>query len=334
MLKLKRNLMKLKWGVAGLGRFSEMTMIPTLINMRRTRLLSVYSGDIKRAKSIADKYAIQNHYGNYDDFLNSGIDAVYIGSINSNHYEQAVLAAKAGKHLLIDKPMAITSDQAKEIIEVAKENKVQAAVNYVYRFHPLTIKVKEIIDSMLLGKIISISGQFCINLPPGDNFRYNREESGGGAIRDLGTHIIDLFRYLIGEISSIDGVIDNVVYKTEVEDYAAGMIKFDKGSYGYFNVAYSVPRAFNRIEIVGSKGSLSIDNLIAGRFLSSAKMTILLDGEAKKAFRKRGNKQLRLLKSVSKSFLHNTTPEVTGYDGYINLKLMEEFEQKCYSVKS
>jgi predicted dehydrogenase len=186
----------------------------------------------------------------------------------------------------------------------------------------------------MLGKIISIGGQFCINLNPGDNFRYSKELSGGGALRDLGTHIIDLFRFLVGEITSIDGVIENMIYKTEVEDYAAGIVKFEKGSIGFFNVAFSVPKAFNRIEIVGSKGSLSIDNLIAGRFLSSARMTILLDGEAKKAFRKRGNKQLRLLKSVNKSFLNNTEPEVTGYDGYINLKLMEEFEQKCYSVKS
>jgi len=334
MLKLKRNLVKLKWGVAGLGRFSETMIIPALITMRKSKLISVYSRDLKRAKSIAEKYSVQNHFNNYDEFLKSDIDAVYIGSMNAHHYEQAISALKAGKHILVDKPMTVTSNQAEEIIQVANENKVHVAVNYVYRFHPLTLKVKEIIDSMMLGKIISIGGQFCINLNPGDNFRYSKELSGGGALRDLGTHIIDLFRFLVGEITSIDGVIENMIYKTEVEDYAAGIVKFEKGSIGFFNVAFSVPKAFNRIEIVGSKGSLSIDNLIAGRFLSSARMTILLDGEAKKAFRKRGNKQLRLLKSVNKSFLNNTEPEVTGYDGYINLKLMEEFEQKCYSVKS
>lgn len=334
MLKLKRNLVKLKWGVAGLGRFSETVIIPSLITIRKSKLISVYSRDLKRAKSIAEKYAVQNYFNSYDEFLKSDIDAVYIGSMNAHHYEQALAAIKARKHILIDKPMTITSEQSTEIIKAAAENKVRVAVNYVYRFHPLTIKVKEIIDSMMLGKIISVTGQFCINLNPGDNFRYSKELSGGGALRDIGTHIIDIFRFLAGEINSIDGVIENMVYKTEVEDYAAGLVKFEKGGIGFFNVAFSVPRAFNRIEIVGSKGSLSIDNLIAGRFLSSAKITILLDGEAKKAFRKRGNKQLRLLKSINKSFLNNTEPEVTGYDGYINLKLMEDFEQKCYSAKS
>jgi predicted dehydrogenase len=87
------------------------------------------------------------------------------------------------------------------------------------------------------------------------------------------------------------------------------------------------------MELVGHKGALSIENLIGAKHATS-KMTILIDGEAKKAFRKRGNKLLNLLRSMQNAFLKNETPLVTGYDGYINMKLMEELEAKNMSRKN
>jgi predicted dehydrogenase len=105
-------------------------------------------------------------------------------------------------------------------------------------------------------------------------------------------------------------------------------VKFADSGYGSFNVSYNNKKAFNRIEILGHKGAIGIDNLMVSKF-AAAKLIILLDGEAKKVFRKRGNKLFYLLKSVQNSFLKNQRPLVTGEDGWINLKLMEELENKC-----
>src|SRR3990172_8646637 len=221
----KKYSRKLKWGVAGCGRFAEQTFLPTIKLLRKSVVTSLYSSDIKRAKSLADKFGIEKHFNNYDEFLKSDIGAVYISSANVNHYQQVIKAAKAGKHILCEKPLAM-------------------------------------------------------NL-------------------------------------------------SEVEDFSCAIVKFENGGYGFFNVSFNNKKAFNRIEILGHKGAISLDNLIGGR-LHTAKLTILLDGEAKKAFRKRGNRQFNLLKSVQNSFLNNQTPLVTGYDGLINMKLMEELESKCH----
>jgi predicted dehydrogenase len=329
MIKIpKRYSKKLKWGVAGCGRFAEHTFIPTIKLMRKSVLTSLYSKDSNRAKNLADKFGIEKYYNNYDEFLNSDINAVYISSANVNHYEQVIRAAKAGKHILSEKPLAMTSAEAEEMVKVCQQNNVQLSVNYVYRFHPLIIKSKEIVDNQMLGKIVLINLSFNIDAPPGSNFRFTKSESGGGALRDIGTHMIDLLRYVGGEIVSINGVVDNVIYKSEVEDFACAIVKFESGGYGFFNVSFNSKKSFNRIEILGHKGSLSLDNLIGGKLLP-AKLTILLEGEGKKAFRRRGNRQFNLLKSVQKSFLNNQTPLVTGYDGLINMKLMEELESKC-----
>ena len=330
MIKIpKRYSKKLKWGVAGCGRFAEQTFLPTIKLLRKSVVTSLYSSDIKRAKSLADKFGIEKHFNNYDEFLKSDIGAVYISSANVNHYQQVIKAAKAGKHILCEKPLAMNLSEAEEMVKTCEPNNVQLSINYVYRFHPLIIKSKEIIANQMLGKIVSINLSFNIDAPPGSNFRFTKSQSGGGALRDLGTHMIDLLRYFGGEIVSINGVVDNVIYKSEVEDFSCAIVKFENGGYGFFNVSFNNKKAFNRIEILGHKGAISLDNLIGGR-LHTAKLTILLDGEAKKAFRKRGNRQFNLLKSVQNSFLNNQTPLVTGYDGLINMKLMEELESKCH----
>ncbi len=324
---------KLKWGAAGCGNFTEHSFIPTLHLLRKSALNSVFSKDQKRAKFIAEKFGVPNHFSSFDEFIQSDIEAVYIGSANADHYEQVMKAAKAGKHILCDKPVSITSAQAEEMVNVCRENNVQFAVNYTYRFHPLIIKTKEFLRRQLFGKLVSINVNFNIELPPSSNFRFNKQKSGGGALRDIGTHMIDLLRFLGGEIIEIDGVIDDIVYKSEVDDFAAGIVKFHDSGYGYFNVSFNNKKAFNRIDLLGHKGALSIDHLIGAKNATS-KLTILLEGEAKKAFRKRGNKFLNLLRSVQNSFLKNETPLVTGYDGYINMKLMEELEAKCLGRKS
>jgi D-xylose 1-dehydrogenase (NADP+, D-xylono-1,5-lactone-forming) len=334
MLNIRKKILRrLRWGVAGCGNFAENSLIPTLQVMPKSKLVSLYSGDINRAKSLADKYAAQFAFNNYDEFLTSEIDCVYISSANVNHYEQVIKAARAGKNIMCEKPLAMSYEQSKEMVEECERNKVLLAVNYVHQYHPLVLKAKEIIDKDMLGKIVSVRADFNIDFAPNENYRFKKALSGGGALRDIGTHMINLIRFLGGEIIGINGVMDNIVYKSEVEDFAAAILKFEKGGYGFFNVSYSNRKAFNRIEVLGYKGCISIENLI-GRKTAPSKLIIDLNNEAKRAFRKRGNKLLFALRSVQKAFLKNQQPLVTGRDGMINMKIMEDLENKCLLGKN
>jgi len=325
-IRIASHLRKLNWGIAGLGKFAETTFIPSLLQLKKSKLISLYSASGERESALAEKFGVQEYYNNFDDFLKSNIDAVYISSANSDHYHQVIKAAKARKHIHCEKPLAINSGEAEEMVRTCKENNVFLSVNYVYRYHPLIIKAKEIIDNGMIGKIVSINTNFNVDFAPNDNFRFKFAKSGGGALRDLGTHMIDLMRFFGGEIIDIKGYLDNVVYRSEVDDFATGILKFKSSGYGYFNVSFNNKRSFNRIEILGYKGAISIQNLVSKRN-SPSKLIIDIEGEAKKAFRKRANKQLFLLKSIQSSFLNNIEPEVTGEDGLINLKLMETLEK-------
>lgn len=324
---------KLKWAVAGCGKFSESIFIPTLLQLKRSVLKSIYSSDLSRAKEIANKFNVLSYLDNYQQFLLQDFDILYIGSANNDHHWQVIEAAKAGKHILCEKPLALTAKQAKEMVEVCKENNVFLSVNYVHRFHPLCVKAKEIIDNSMIGSIVSISTSFNIDYEPNDNFRFDIQQSGGGAFRDLGTHMIDLLRYFGGEIKDIKGFIDNVVYKSEVDDFASAVVKFEKGGYGFINVSYNSKHAFNRIEIIGSHGSLSIENIVGAK-KKSGRLIIDLVGEGRKAFRKGANKQTIALKSIQKSLLSKTQPTITGIDGLINMKIMEKLEKQCFPKTS
>jgi predicted dehydrogenase len=326
-LKLpKRNIQKLKWGVAGCGKHLEYTFLPALQNIKKSRLVSVYSASLERAKFIKNRFDAKNYFNNYSEFLKSDIDAVYISSRNSDHAWQAVEAANAGKHILCEKPMTLNSHEAEEILEACRKNKVRFTINYVYRFHPFVMKAKELIDKLIIGKIVSISTNFNIDNSPSDNFRFKKELSGGGALRDLGTHMLDLLMFFGGDVSEITGNTDNIIYKSEVDDFANGIVKFKKSGYGYFNVSFNTKKQFNGIEILGYNGCIRIDNMV-GRKNASSKLTIELSGEAKKAFRKRANNQVLLLKSVQQAFLTNSEPIITGHDGLENIRLMEILEK-------
>jgi len=329
MVKIKRPVVKkLKWGVSGCGRFTEHTFIPTLKFLRRSSVHSFYSHNLNRAKELAEISGSSGYFDNYDDFLKSDIDCVFIASVNAHHYEQVIKAAEAGKNILCEKPLSITSRQAEEMVEACKQNNVLLAVNYLHRLHPHVIKANELIKNQTIGKLVSVVVSFNLDFPPGNNFRFNKELSGGGALRDLGTHMIDLLRFFGGEISEINGYMDNIIYNYDVEDFVFAIVKFENGSYGSFNVSYNTKKAFNRIEILGHKGTISIENFIGVKGVPS-KLTIQLYGEAKKSFRRRGNKFLFMMKAIQKSFLKNQIPPVTGEDGLINIKLMEELERKC-----
>lgn len=318
---------KLKWGIAGCGSFAENFFLPTLQLTQRGKLVSVFSHDLSRAKNIAGKFGAPNAFDDFDNFLASDIDAVYISSANSDHYLQILKSAKACKNILCERPITINSVQAREAIEVCKENKVELVINHMHRFHPIVQKAKELIDKQMLGKIVSISASCNINYAPDDSFKF-KKKLGGGVLLDLGSQMTDLLRYFGGEISEVKAFIDNVVYKSEVEDFASAIVKFEKSGYGYFNISYNTQKAYNRIEILGYNGSLAIENFLGKKNIST-KLIIDLQGEGKKVFRKRSNKLLFMIRSVQKSFLRNEPPIVTGEDGLRNILIIEEIEKQC-----
>ncbi len=324
---------KLKWGVVACNVTADNFFLPALQLTQRGKLVSVFCADIVHANSISSKFMAPNSFDNFEKFLNSDIDSVYLSGKVSDHYNHIIKCAQAGKNILCEKPLALNSTDAKKMIEECEKHNVILLVNYAHRFHPLVQKAKELVDNQLLGKIISISSSYHIDLPPDDAFHFRKELCGGGVLRDIGSLIIDLIRYFGGEIENIKAFTDNIVYKSDVEDFASGVVRFEKGGYGNFSVSYDSKKSSDSIEIVGYKGTLTIENIF-GRKSPTTKLIIDLKGEGKKVFKKRITKYLYVVRAVQKTFTKKEASVVSAEDALINIKLIEEIEKQCLLEKN
>jgi len=171
-------------------------MIPAIRNVERCEVTAIGSRSSEGAKSFASKHNITKFYDSFESLLNDRkIDAVYICLPNGLHHEWCIKAARAGKHILCEKPLATTVENCNEIIDEANMNDVVLQEGLMYRFHPQTLKIKELIDNGLIGRIEYLYGGFSYNLNEAygsqtNNYRLNAG-LGGGCLWDIGYYAIN-----------------------------------------------------------------------------------------------------------------------------------------------
>jgi len=259
---------KIKWGVIGAGGIADRRTIPGLLLAKNAELVAVMDVCMETTKGLAQKYNAQYAYDCADELLkNPEINAVYIASPVVNHYEQATKAAMAGKHILIEKPLALTINEGEELINLCKKQNVLFATGLMMRFHAYHEKAKELVSEGVLGDIVSARAQLTCWYPdmPGA-WRQYMNQAGGGSLMDMGVHCIDLLQYIIGDnVTSVSALIGTKTFEYEVEDSATVLMKFANGAYATVDSNFNIPdnAAECRLEIYGTKGSILASGTIS-----------------------------------------------------------------------
>lgn len=259
--------MKVKWGVIGAAGIADRRTIPGMILAKNAELTAVMEINKELAEKISAKYNVEKAYDNVDDLLSDKeINAVYIASPVIFHKEQAIKAARAKKHLLIEKPVALSTVEGKEVLKICKEEGVLAATGFMMRFHAYHQKMKEIIKDGKLGQVVSCRGQLTCWYPdmPG-NWRQQKHSSGGGALMDMGVHCIDLLQYITGSnAKKVAALTGTKTFGYEVEDSASLIFETESGTYCYVDSNFNIPDAAARcrLEIYGTKGSMLAEGTI------------------------------------------------------------------------
>ncbi|HHV97718.1 MAG TPA: Gfo/Idh/MocA family oxidoreductase [Clostridiaceae bacterium] len=253
--------MKVKWGIIGAGGIADRRTIPGMKLSEKAELVAVMEVNMELAEKLRAKYSAKRAYDNVDDLLKDPeVEAVYIASPVVYHKEQAIKAARAKKHILIEKPVALTSKEAEEVAAVCKEEGVKIAVGLMMRYHSYHRKMKEIIASGKLGNIVSCRAQFTCWYPdiPGA-WRQKKSTSGGGALMDMGVHCIDLIQYVTGsKAKKVVAFNATKTFKYEVEDSSSVLFETDNGAFVYVDSNFNIPDAASKskFEIYGTKGSM------------------------------------------------------------------------------
>jgi len=190
---------KIRFGILGCSTIAEKSMIPAIKNSSNAKLHMIGSRSDKKASKFSKKFSCKIH-GDYDQVLeNEQIDAVYISLPPSLHEKWIIKAAKSGKHIICEKPAALSTESAKKIIKECKKNHVRIIENFAFRFHPQQTKVLEIIKKNSIGKIFSFYGNYSFNLNVSqNNFRLNKN-LGGGVLNDVSGYLICASRLIFNE---------------------------------------------------------------------------------------------------------------------------------------
>ena len=175
------------------------------------------------------------------------------------------MAAEAGKHILCEKPLALTSRQAKEAVGICRKQKVFLQEGYMMKFHGAHAKVKQLIDEGRLGKIVYIRAQLSCWYPkmPGA-WRQDPQLGGGGALIDMATHLYDLVEFFAGPICRLAALTGNLVQDYRSEDSSTTLVEFKSGGHGTIDCFYCIPdeASRTRLEIYGSRGAVLAEGTI------------------------------------------------------------------------
>ncbi|MBU0951330.1 MAG: Gfo/Idh/MocA family oxidoreductase [Elusimicrobia bacterium] len=276
--------MAIKWGVIGAGGIADRRTIPEgIAKAPNAKLVAVMDIDAVKAKAVAEKYKVKYYTDEKDLLSDNEVEAVYIATPTYLHCSQASLAAEKGKHILCEKPMAITLGEARQIIDVCKKNKVNFSLGYMMRFHAHHQKIKELIKQGLLGQLVMARAQLSCWYPPIEGaWRQDPELGGGGALIDMGSHCIDLLEMFIGRVKEVSCFVGNLTHKYPVEDTANVLLKFENGAQGAVDNCFNIPDASakNILEIYGTKGSILAKGTIGQ--MPGGEAMVYLEGDGKK----------------------------------------------------
>jgi predicted dehydrogenase len=181
------------------------------------------------------------------------------------HEEVTVAAAKSGKHVLCEKPMATTLEGCDRMIKAAKDSKVKLMIAETYRFMPTMVKIREIVDSGKIGEVFFARGSECLNEVPKicdpESWHCTSDKAGGGVWFDAGVHICSAFRYVLGDADTVRaGLLEHVVVKEKEDDNAIVLLKFKKGSVGEAFLSETIGSpTFIRFEFYGTEGTILMD---------------------------------------------------------------------------
>ena len=306
----------MKWGLIGASDIAE-TRIISALRTRGHQVIGAMSSSKERGDAFSSRNQLERSTNSLEELLSWDIDAVYISTTNELHAPQAIAAARAGKHILCEKPLAMSAADCSQMIKEAKLNNVVLATNHHLRNAATNNAIKQIISSGQIGKIHSIQINHAVSLPERlRGWRLTNPEKGAGVVLDITVHNLDLVRFLLDEdLLSVSAVISNRGFNVDgVEDESVCVFTSESGiivaTHESFNIQNSVPS----IEVFGSDGTIFATRTLSQDPVGNVYLRTS-DGEREIEVGSRENLYTVLLEKFELAIQSGTKPASDGEDG-------------------
>lgn len=311
---------ELRWGIIGCGDVVMNKSGPSLLLADSSVICSV----MNRNKTKAEKYAQENRIptwtGDASEIMQDpDIDIVYIATPPDSHQDYTLAAARAGKHVLVEKPMALNSEQAKKMVDVCSDRGVRLFVAYYRRFQPHAEKMHKIIREGEIGRPVQAFIDIGFKMEnPGSTWKLDPKISGGGYFVDVGCHRLDLMVSLLGDVVEANGVVSVMDDDSKVEDCVSINLKFKSGCHGSVTADFRSGRNADKFSIFGTRGSLH------NEWLDQQKFQLLRDqNRTDYEFEKLAAPHLGLIRHIEDVLLRGGPNRTSGSEALVTENILD-----------
>jgi predicted dehydrogenase len=260
----------IRWGIIGCGNVAEFKSGPPLYRTPGSELIAVMRRDATKAADFAQRHGARRWYTDSAALIaDTDVNAIYIASPHELHVEHVRLAAKAGKIVLCEKPLGISTAEAQACVEVCRLHGVPLSVPYYRRYWPIVRKMRELLNDGAIGRVVAARVQLA-DYFAGDPDRLwltSRASSGGGALANAGSHWVDLIRYLLGEVVNVSAHCSSHVSGFETEDTIVVQLETIAHALVSLSITLQSPINTNEFDISGTEGRLLASPLSDGRLI-------------------------------------------------------------------
>lgn len=327
---------KTKIAVIGLGGIAQLVHLPILSKLGNVEISAVADINKNRLKSVGEKFLIAKQFSDYKELLaTQDVDAVIIATPTNTHSEIALECLKAKKHILIEKPIARSLAEAKEINSVAKKNKKQVMIGMNLRFRPDAMLMKSLVSSGELGEIFYIRCGWLRKQSSEQKWFLNKNQSGGGVIIDLGILILDLAMWIMNDHQMKSVTVQKYNHNTkDVEDSAVGLVRFDNDQVISFEVSWGLHSEWDKFHLAafGTKGTAHLNPLRAYKRLETNRIdyTLAQPANSSNLFKKSYENELKHFVGM----VRENNPVASSCDDAVSLmKLLEAMYKSADSKK-
>ena len=328
--------MSIGWAILGTGGFSSDKIAPALNLTENSELIGVLSRDLARAEEFAEQHGAQIGFDSLESVLNdSRIDAIYIATPNHLHAPYAIRAGQAGKHVLMEKPIALNIADGIEVIRVARTNGVKLGIGFELRQHPGRIEAKELISAGVLGTVALAQAQFGSGLRgavhpiprSGHSDWWVEPEKAGGAfaMMALGIHCVDELQFLLGqEVTELTAVTDGQTRDHPLENLATLCLRFSQGTIGTVVCGFRMPGFENTLTLYGSDGKIIFTDAYPPHTLQGSMEVSSETVNTTTAYPRDGLILLqRQIESFNRAVKGENEPSANGLDGLKAVQIIE-----------
>lgn len=313
----------LGWGVIGIGDIVRSTMAPAMVVEPECDLVAGVSRDQGRADAFAAEFGARFAYTDYEEMLaNPEVEAVFIATPNVFHPDQVVAAARAGKHVLCDKPLAIDVLGARKAVEACDQAGVTLGVNFHNRQLPWVRDVSRLIGDGIIGEVRVVQLQVASGPRNYENWRANPEIAGLGTVHNVGVHGLDFLRVLLhSDPAEVFAMFDQTPGSGNVEMLALIQLRFQSGALVQYNANETLRDPLNDIVIYGTEGRVIGRGFTRSR--SDGELAVLT-GSGETITRYPAPEAHRLsLAAFTRAVLGGVAPDATGRDGLVSAQICE-----------